>query len=69
MTTALDFMRQPGRDDPASVPPTRYVTPGQSEVKRILLSFGRAGAGKTFTGTASLRKTFYCEQHVVEKRA
>ncbi|MFO1147813.1 MAG: hypothetical protein U1E62_05485 [Alsobacter sp.] len=68
MTTALDLMKQPGRDDSAN-PPVRYIVPGQQEVKRVLLAFGRAGAGKTIAGTASLRKTFYCDQHVVEKRA
>jgi hypothetical protein len=52
---------------PQTTPPVRYIVPGQQEVKRVLLGFGRAGQGKTMSGSASLNKTFYCDQQIVEK--
>lgn len=50
-----------------TAPPVRFVAPGQKEVKRVLLSFGRAGAGKVMSGSSSLNKSFYVVQVVVEK--
>lgn len=66
MSKAFDGLIRPFQQD-NSAPAVKVVTPGQQEVKRILLSFGRAGSGKVMQGSSSLNKTFYVKQHIVEK--
>lgn len=66
MTKPLQGLLRPFQE-PEIAPPVRVVQPGQQEVKRILLSFGRAGSGKVMSGSASLNKSFYCDRQIVEK--
>lgn len=47
----------------------RIEQPGQREVRRVLLQFGRAGSGKTLNGSLSQTTTYYCDKYVVEKTA
>lgn len=67
MSKPLEGLLRPFQTD-QTAPAVRVITPGQKEVKRVLLSFGRAGGGKVMSGSASLNRSFYCEQHIVEKK-
>lgn len=66
MTTPLQGLLGPFQT-PGDSTAVRVVQPGQQDHKRILLAFGRAGAGRVMQASFSLHKTFYCTQHVVEK--
>lgn len=54
---------------PNAVTPVRVEQPGQRNVQRVLLQFGRSGSGKTMTGSESQTTTYYADKYIVEKKA
>lgn len=52
---------------PDTAPPQRYVTPGQQSQAPVILTWGRNGQGRTYSGSYSITVNNYMEQQVVEQ--